>query len=214
MTIGAVARAESLRLAGRWEEALAALDEMDTAEAWLERVQVLSDEHLFARDRGAEIQQGLDRVAEFAAADGDPALEAFVLSRRGLALHVQFLANPDAGETPEEMSLFERALEIREGLGDRRGAAESFFQIGLSATSNKWRGTSTAPKPPSGSRSSCARRRAGSLASLPRNSRSPARSLSRTARQTRARSRRPLIGCSPTCTTTASAASSPTSSRR
>jgi tetratricopeptide (TPR) repeat protein len=44
---------------------------------------------------------------------------------------VQFLANPDAGETPEEMSLFERALEIREGLGDRRGAAESFFQIGL-----------------------------------------------------------------------------------
>jgi hypothetical protein len=57
MTIGAVARAESLRLAGRWEEALAALDEMDTAEAWLERVQVLSDEHLFARDRGAEIQR-------------------------------------------------------------------------------------------------------------------------------------------------------------
>jgi tetratricopeptide (TPR) repeat protein len=131
MTIDAIARAESLRLAGRWEEALAALDGIDTAEASLERVQVLSDEHLFARDRGAEIQQGLDRVAEFATADGDPALEAFVLSRRGLALHVQFLANPDAGEPPEVMSLFERALEIRESLDDRRGAAESFFQIGL-----------------------------------------------------------------------------------
>jgi hypothetical protein len=67
MTIGAVARAESLRLAGRWEEALAALDGMDTAEAWLERVQVLSDEHLLPR-----LHRPLARLPG-SARDADPA---------------------------------------------------------------------------------------------------------------------------------------------
>jgi tetratricopeptide (TPR) repeat protein len=131
MTTSAVARAEGLRLAGRWRDALVEIDGLDTPEAWLERLQVLSDEHLFARDRGSEIRVGLDRVAELADATDDPALEAFVLSRRALALHVEFLANPDAGEPPEEMPLFERALEIRQGINDRRGTAESLFQIGL-----------------------------------------------------------------------------------
>jgi tetratricopeptide (TPR) repeat protein len=125
-----IADATKLRLAGQWEEALAELEGLDTPEAWVEQIQILSDEHLFARDRGDEIEASLERVAA-RAEEGDPALEAFVLSRRGLALHVQFLANPAAGEPPEEMSLFERSLDIRQHLNDHRGVAEELFHIGL-----------------------------------------------------------------------------------
>jgi tetratricopeptide (TPR) repeat protein len=126
-----VINAERLRLEGRWEDALAELEGVDTREAWLERMQILSDQNLFARDRTAQIEEDLRRLGGLAEASGDPALQAFVASRRGLALHVEFLANPETGERPEEMPLFERALEIRERLGDRRGVAESLFHIGL-----------------------------------------------------------------------------------
>jgi tetratricopeptide (TPR) repeat protein len=127
----AVANAERFRLEGRWDDALAELGGQETPDAWLERIQILSDQNLLARDRTADIEDAVERLAELAATAGDPALEAFVVSRRGLALHVQFLANPEAGEPPEEMPLFERALEIRERLGDPRGIAESLFHIGL-----------------------------------------------------------------------------------
>ncbi len=103
-------------------------------------MQILSDEHLFARDRGAEIRDVLDRVAELADATSDPLLEAFVLTRRGLALHIEFLSDPGAGEPPEEMALFESALEIRKRLGDRRGEAES-----LSTSASSTRSSATTP---------------------------------------------------------------------
>lgn len=124
-------RAATLRLEGRFEDALAEIDGDSTPEATIERMQILADEHLFARDRGAEIAAGLDQIAEQARTSEDSTLEAFVCSRRGLALHVQFLANPDAGESPEEMALFERALRLRQEVRDLRGEAESFFHIGL-----------------------------------------------------------------------------------
>jgi tetratricopeptide (TPR) repeat protein len=126
-----VARATELRLAGRWQEATTELDGLATPDALMARLQVLSDEHLFARDRGLELRDGLDQLAELAAVTSDAMLEAFVLSRRGLALHVEYLSDPEAGEPPEEMSLFESALEIRKRIGDQRGQAESLFHIGL-----------------------------------------------------------------------------------
>jgi tetratricopeptide (TPR) repeat protein len=128
---GVVANAERLRLQGRWDDALAELGGLETPDAWLARIQILSDQNLFARDRTRDIEDCVVRLAELAAATGDSALEAVVSSQRGLALHVQFLANPETGEPPEEMRLFERALEIRKRLGDTRGIAESLFQIGL-----------------------------------------------------------------------------------
>jgi tetratricopeptide (TPR) repeat protein len=66
-----------------------------------------------------------------ASAGGDRRLEAFVLARRGLALHSAFLHDRSRGEPAGEMHYFERALTLRRELGDERGIAESLFHVGL-----------------------------------------------------------------------------------
>lgn len=120
-----------LRLEGRWREALDALSGRDDVDARLERLRILGDEHLFGRDRSAEIDDELAAVAAVADETGDAALRAFVLTRRGLALHVGYLADRSRGEPPEELPSFEQALALRQELGDREGVAESLFHIGL-----------------------------------------------------------------------------------
>jgi tetratricopeptide (TPR) repeat protein len=122
-----VERARQLRLAGRWDEALRALEGDDTRDAAVERVLTLADENMLARDRSAEIEAALQGLEQ----RGDPGLQAFAVARRGLALHAAFLRDRSKGEPPEELPLFERALAMRRELGDERGVAESLFHVGL-----------------------------------------------------------------------------------
>ncbi len=122
--------AEELRLAGQWGDALDALGDRGDADALVERVLILADENLLARDRSAELEEAIG-VVEEAARSGDRRLSAFALARRGLVLHGGFLRDRSAGEPPGEMELFERALELRRELGDERGIAESLFHVGL-----------------------------------------------------------------------------------
>lgn len=120
-----VERARELRLAGRWAEALAELG--DDRDSLVERVLILADENMLARDRSEELSAAIDRIEE----QDDDELRAFALARRGLALHSEFLRDRSGGEPPQELELFERALALRRELGDERGIAESLFHVGL-----------------------------------------------------------------------------------
>lgn len=120
---------EELRLAGRWDEALASLGGRDDADAAQERVLVLADRNMVQGGYGDQVEAALDDLAGLAG--GDRRIEAFVLARRGLKLHSEFLRNRDAGEPPDELPLFEQALAIRREIGDEEGVAESLFHIGL-----------------------------------------------------------------------------------
>ena len=91
----------------------------------------LADENLVIRDCSAELEAAIDDVERAAAERGDRGLEAFALSRRGLALHGEFLRDRSRGEPPEEMPYFERALAIRRETGDEHDIAESLFHVGL-----------------------------------------------------------------------------------
>ncbi len=123
--------ATELRLAGRWQDALDELAHRDDPEALVERVLVLADENMLARDRSSDLAEAIDAVEMVARARGDRRLEAFALARRGLALHTSFLDDRSRGEPPGQLDYFERALELRRELGDERGIAESLFHVGL-----------------------------------------------------------------------------------
>ncbi len=97
----------------------------------VERVLDLADENLLVRDRSADLEAAIADVERGAAERDDRSLEAFALSRRGLALHGDFLRDRSRGEPPQEMALFEQALAIRQEIGDESGIAESLFQVGL-----------------------------------------------------------------------------------
>jgi tetratricopeptide (TPR) repeat protein len=97
----------------------------------VQRVLDLAEENLLVRDRSAELEAAIAGVERAAAERGDRSLEAFALSRRGLALHGEFLRDRSRGEPPGEMELFERALDIRREAGDEHGVAESLFHVGL-----------------------------------------------------------------------------------
>jgi tetratricopeptide (TPR) repeat protein len=101
------------------------------ADPLVERVNALAEENLLVRDRSAELEAAIEAVERAAAERGDRSLEAFALSRRGLALHGDFLRDRSRGEPPGELELFERALELRRDLGDMNAFAESLFHVGL-----------------------------------------------------------------------------------
>jgi tetratricopeptide (TPR) repeat protein len=124
-------RASELRLAGRWGEALAELEGRDDPDALVERVLILADENLLARDRTEELEAAMTDVERAAEARGDSRLTAFALAHRGLALHGDFLRDSSQGEPPGEMDFFERALALRRELGNKRDIAESLFHVGL-----------------------------------------------------------------------------------
>jgi len=124
-----VSAARSLRLAGRWDEALETLAGRDDVDAAMERVLVLADVNMLVRDSGDELERAIDAVAELAG--DDRRIGAFVLARRGLLLHTAFLHDRSRGEPPDELGLFEEALALRRGLGDEADIAESLFHVGL-----------------------------------------------------------------------------------
>jgi tetratricopeptide (TPR) repeat protein len=67
-----------------------------------------------------------------ARADGDRALEAAVLDRQAMLMHFRALDDdPGTADSEGEEALFQQALEIRRGLGDPGGTAESLFGLGL-----------------------------------------------------------------------------------
>ncbi|MFI6603204.1 hypothetical protein ACIBHX_43775 [Nonomuraea sp. NPDC050536] len=56
------------------------------------------------------------------------AMEADLCVKRGRVAHARFLAGE--GESPDELPLFERAVELYRRLGDMRGQGEARFWIG------------------------------------------------------------------------------------
>jgi tetratricopeptide (TPR) repeat protein len=64
---------------------------------------------------------------------GLDAIEADAALARGMLLHARYqhaAAGAPPAEDPAELPLFERALELYQGLGDPRGEAEALFWIG------------------------------------------------------------------------------------
>jgi hypothetical protein len=111
--------AGELRLAGRWGEALDVLEPLgDDIDALRERILVLADESLLARDRSGELDEVLDRLDTVG--KGERRVEAFVLERRGLLLAEQ-------GRREEAVELARRRRS-----GFERVGADRF--LGLLAT--------------------------------------------------------------------------------
>jgi pentatricopeptide repeat protein len=79
-----------------------------------------------------EAEQIFRELMDRARADGDRALEAAVLDRRGMLMHFQALdGDLEKADSAAEEELFQRALAIRRELDDPAGTAESLFGVGL-----------------------------------------------------------------------------------
>ena len=137
--MASVDEAETLRLAGRWGEALALLeDELardlraeERGRALVEFARTLNDRSTFGAAPDEARTEAVVRDLEHLAHDEDDGpLLAAALDLRGRALHARFLADRSAGEPEGELALFERGLELREP-DDARGVAESLFHVGL-----------------------------------------------------------------------------------
>jgi tetratricopeptide (TPR) repeat protein len=103
----------ALRGSGRWEEALALVDDP------LARADLLSEQALFQGNAQARAQaeRELDRA------------EVLLLLGRGRILHARFLAERE--EDPEELALFGQALELARTTGEELLEAEARFWVGL-----------------------------------------------------------------------------------
>jgi tetratricopeptide (TPR) repeat protein len=108
-----VSEVERLRGQGRWDEALALVDDP------LARADLLNEQALFAGDPDARVAAGreLDRA------------EARLLFERGRVLHARFLAERE--EDPRELERFEAGLELARKSGDDRLVAEGLFWVGI-----------------------------------------------------------------------------------
>lgn len=104
---------ERLRGEGRWDEALALVDDP------LARADLLNEQALFQGNAEAR------RVAEWELGRA----EVLLLLGRGRILHARFLAGRE--EDPEELALFQRALELAQATGDDLLEAEARFWVGL-----------------------------------------------------------------------------------
>jgi tetratricopeptide (TPR) repeat protein len=103
-----------LRGKGRWDEALALVDDP------LARADLLNEQALFTGSADARAR---------AAAELDRA-EALLALGRGRILHARFLAER-GDEDPRELESFERALELARGLEHRELEAQALFWVGL-----------------------------------------------------------------------------------
>jgi tetratricopeptide (TPR) repeat protein len=108
-----VSEVERLRGEGRWDDALALVDDP------LARADLLNEQALFAGD--AEARAAAARELDRA--------EVRLLLERGRVLHARFLAERE--EDPRELELFEAGLALARAAGDDRLVAEGLFWVGL-----------------------------------------------------------------------------------
>jgi len=88
-------------------------------DGWVDRAKQLYERAVFGGD-----------VDALAAADRElDEVEADLALARGRIVHARFLV--ERGEDPRELDLFERAVELYERVGNRRGEAEALFWVGI-----------------------------------------------------------------------------------
>ena len=131
-------KARTLTLAGKWDEALSALDaaragvsKSDTrslAFIATERGRVLADRNFFHREDPGPARAALEEARRLAEASGD----ALVLSEARMQLaRLDYSAAFETKDWKTPRAAFESVLATREKIGDRRGASESLFYLGL-----------------------------------------------------------------------------------
>src|SRR5262245_16076896 len=131
-------KARTLTLGGKWDEALAALaaaskgvtksDTRTLAFLETERGRVLADRNFFHREDPGPARAALEDGRRLAEASGDP----MVLSEARMQLaRLDYSAAFETKDWKTPRAAFESVLAVREKIGDRRGASESLFYLGL-----------------------------------------------------------------------------------
>jgi len=131
-------QARTLTLAGRWTDALKALDSAkakipsgETASlAFIatERGRVLADSNFFHKDDPAPARAALEEGERLAKTAGDE----LVLSEARMQLaRIDYAAAFETKDWKKPRTAFESVLAVREKLGDQRGISETLFYLGL-----------------------------------------------------------------------------------
>jgi tetratricopeptide (TPR) repeat protein len=130
--------ARNLTLAGRWTDALKALDAAKarvppTETATLafvatERGRVLADSNFFHEDAPGPARAALEEAQKLAKQAGDE----LVLSEARMQLaRLDYAASFETKDWKKPRTAFESVLAVREKLGDERGVSETLFYLGL-----------------------------------------------------------------------------------
>lgn len=138
----ALLRANRLRIAGRWNEALTLLRDVQPvadapspaarARLALSTARILAEQAGFGGfDTWEERSQYFDVALTNAQQTTDLALLGEIWDARGMSIHHQYLDTGRAAEPPDELPSFERGLAYRQQVDDQQGIAESLFHIGL-----------------------------------------------------------------------------------
>jgi tetratricopeptide (TPR) repeat protein len=131
-------QARTLTLAGRWDEALKALeagkagvpkgDTAALAAIATERGRVLADRNFFHRDDPAPGRAALEEGERLAKEAGDE----MVLSEARMQLaRIDYAAAFETKDWKKPRAAFESVLAVREKRGDQRGISETLFYLGL-----------------------------------------------------------------------------------
>ena len=131
-------QARTLTLAGRWTDALEALDAARAkvppaqtatlAFIAVERGRVLADSNFFHRDAPAPARAALEEGERLAKSAGDE----LVLSEARMQLaRIAYAAAFETKDWKTPRAAFEQVLAVREKLGDQRGISETLFYLGL-----------------------------------------------------------------------------------
>ena len=131
-------QARTLTLAGRWTDALRALDAAkakvppgETATlAFIatERGRVLADSNFFHKDDPGPARAALEEGERLAKTAGDE----LVLSEARMQLaRLDYAASFETKDWKKPRAAFESVLAVREKLGDQRGISETLFYLGL-----------------------------------------------------------------------------------
>ena len=130
------------KVQGKWKDAQTLLgglhavakyiDPNAQATVWLQMARSLTDEALFGGVANQEKrQEALKNTQSLAEASTNKALVASIYDAIGLSLHVDFLSSDRSKEPEDELSFFERGLELRKEHGTPEQVAESTFHVGL-----------------------------------------------------------------------------------
>jgi tetratricopeptide (TPR) repeat protein len=127
----------TLTLAGRWDDALAALSAAQKKSASepraaaalaTERGRVLADSNFFRKFDPAGARAALEDALKLARAAGDAQSEADARQYLGQLVYAEAFETKD-WKTPR--ATFQALVPVREKLGDRRGLSATYFYLGL-----------------------------------------------------------------------------------